>query len=362
MTPIFQQHAKRIHAFGYKSSLFRSYTTLWSPEARSQTLQVRIEAALHPSQPLLHQWQQQEKQLYIKHPSESNRFSQELEASKRMVEKKVCTLLAKDYAARLHLIESVLGLEEAEKFFKSIPANMRDHSIYATLLTLYTKSEKTLDKSEPTFKKMRELGLLSNPSPFNSMMSLYSQLGKPNMVGNLLYEMVEDSKVKPENVTANHVLKAYAAVPDVKAMHMFMRMWVGEEGLKLEREMAKAYVRVYSEMYGGNAREMLRTLWDECKKSEEGYDQTVSSFSKLLDDVEGEEDMFGEWKENKHDVRELVTKRSMMLLHLLNLLCILVTLSLPSFVCPPILSIPLVVLSVIMTHISITQLLRFIFF
>ncbi|XP_019094290.1 PREDICTED: putative pentatricopeptide repeat-containing protein At1g43010, partial [Camelina sativa] len=289
MTPIIQQHAMRILACGYKSSLFRSYATLWSPEA-SLTPQVRIKAPLHPSQPLLHHW---EKQLLIKNLPNSSRFSQELEALKRMVEKKVCTLLAKDYAARLHLIESVLsGLEEAENFFKSIPANMRDqYSIYATLLTLYTKSEKTLDKSESTFKKMRELGLLSNPSPFNSMMSLYSHLGKPNMVDKLLYEMVEGSKVKPNNVTANHVLKAYAAVPDVKAMHMFMRMCVGEEGLKVDRdtivEMAKAYVRVYPEMYGGNAREMLRTLLDECKKSEGGYDQTVSSFSKL-DDVEGE--------------------------------------------------------------------------
>ncbi|XP_010484542.1 PREDICTED: putative pentatricopeptide repeat-containing protein At1g43010 [Camelina sativa] len=176
MTPIFQQHAQRIHAFGYKSSLFLWYTTLWPPEARSQTLQVRIKVPLHSSQPLLNQWQQQEKQLLIKSLPDTSRFSQELEASKRTVEKKVCTLLAKDYAARLHLIESVLGLEEAEKFFKSTP-------IYATLLTLYTKYEKTLEKSESTFKKMRELGLLSNPSPFNSMISLYSQLGKPNMVG-----------------------------------------------------------------------------------------------------------------------------------------------------------------------------------
>lgn len=47
-----------------------------------------------------------------------------------MGEENVCTLFPKDYAAELHLIEKVLGLEEAEKFFKSIPGNMRDYSVY----------------------------------------------------------------------------------------------------------------------------------------------------------------------------------------------------------------------------------------
>ncbi|EOA37755.1 hypothetical protein CARUB_v10012579mg [Capsella rubella] len=131
-----------------------------------------------------------------------------------MGEEKVCT-------AHLHLTETVLGLEETEKFFKTIPSNMRDYSVYSTLLTSYTRSEKTLDKAESTFKKMRELGFLWKSSRFNSMISLYSQLGKGNMVDKL-----------------------------------FMRRWVDEEGIKLERdtvaEMANAYVRVCSEMYYGN--------------------------------------------------------------------------------------------------------------
>ncbi|KAL9855358.1 hypothetical protein AtNW77_Chr1g0004561 [Arabidopsis thaliana] len=292
MTPIFQQHAKRILACGYKSSLFRSYATLWSPEA-SQTLLIRIKASL----------QQHEKQLYtrglIKNLRDSDRFSQRRE---------VYTLFPKDYAARLYLIETLLGLEEADKFFKSIPSNMID---YSTLLTSYARSD----------------------------------------------------DVKPDNVTANTVLKA-----DVKAIKMFMRMWVDEEGIKLERdrivEMAKVYVRVCLEMYGNvvwNARELLQTLWDDFKKCEEVYRTAVISLSKL-DDVEGAEDIYGEGKKKEQNVREQVTKKAMMLLHVLNLLLILVTLSLPFFVCPPNLSIPLVVLSVILTHISITRLLRFVFF
>ncbi|KAG7595876.1 hypothetical protein ISN44_As06g004120 [Arabidopsis suecica] len=225
-----------------------------------------------------------------------------------MGKEKVCTLFQKDYAARLYLIETLLGLEEADKFFKSIPSNMID---YSTLLTSYARSD----------------------------------------------------DVKPDNVTANTVLKA-----DVKAIKMFMRMWVDEEGIKLERdrivEMAKVYVRVCLEMYGNvvwNARELLQTLWDDFKKCEEVYRTAVISLSKL-DDVEGAEDIYGEGEKKEQNVREQVTKKAMMLLHVLNLLLILITLSLPFFVCPPNLSIPLVVLSVILTHISITKLLRFVFF
>ncbi|KAG7653111.1 hypothetical protein ISN44_As01g004170 [Arabidopsis suecica] len=310
MTPILQRHAKRI-----KSSLFRSYATLWSPEA-SQTPLIRIKVAFLPTQPVLHQWQQQEKQLYIgggliKNLRDSNPFSQQLKASKRMGKEKVCTLFPEDYAARFYLIETVLGLEEAEKFFKSIPSNMRDNSVYSMLLPSYTRSD----------------------------------------------------SVKPDTVTENTVLKV-----DVKAIKMFMRTWVDEEGIKLQRdtivEMAKVYVRVCSQMYRnvvGSAREVLQTLWDGFKKSEEVYRTAVSSLSKL-DDVEEAEDTYGEWKEDERDISEQVTKKSMMLLHVLNLLLILVTLSLPVFVCPPNLSIPLVVLSVMLTHISITRLLRFIIF
>ncbi|AAC98000.1 T7A14.13 [Arabidopsis thaliana] len=284
MTPILQQHAKRILACGYKSSLFRSYATLWSPEA-SQTLLIRVKASL----------QQHEKQLYTR-------------GLIRIFEIRIDFLKNANYAARLYLIETLLGLEEADKFFKSIPSNMID---YSTLLTSYARSD----------------------------------------------------DVKPDNVTANTVLKA-----DVKAIKMFMRMWVDEEGIKLERdrivEMAKVYVRVCLEIYGNvvwNARELLQTLWDDFKKCEEVYRTAVISLSKL-DDVEGAEDIYGEGEKKEQNVREQVTKKAMMLLHVLNLLLILITLSLPFFVCPPNLSIPLVVLSVILTHISITRLLRFVFF
>ncbi|KAL1209570.1 putative pentatricopeptide repeat-containing protein [Cardamine amara subsp. amara] len=202
---------------------------------------------------------------------------------------------------------------------------------------------------------MRELGFLLKPSPFNSMMSLYSQLGKRNMVNKLLYEM-EENKVKPDNVTANIFLKAYAAVSDVNAMEMFMRtMRVDEEGIKLKRDtmvaMAKAYVEVCSEgkaieMYGdvaGSAGE-VHTLWEVCKKkgkaSEEEYRRVISSLLKL-DDFEGAEKIYGEWRKKAHEL-ELV-KIKIILLNFVSMILLLAALIVPFYIFPLFVSIILVV-------------------
>ncbi|KAF2597489.1 hypothetical protein F2Q68_00012581 [Brassica cretica] len=93
-------------------------------------------------------------------------------------------------------------------------------------------------------------------------------------------------------------------------METFMKMWSGEEGIKLEREtmvaVAKAYAKAGStkkaiEMYGGvsgSKREVYR-LRNECKKNEklenDGCKTVIGSLLKL-DDVEGAEKVYGEWK------------------------------------------------------------------
>lgn len=89
---------------------------------------------------------------------------------------RVYTLFPEDMASRVLLIDTVLGLKEAEKFFETIPETMKDFTVYNTLLTLYTRSNNTLVKAEAVFETMRELGFLLKPSPFNLMLSLYSPL------------------------------------------------------------------------------------------------------------------------------------------------------------------------------------------
>ncbi|KAL9828340.1 putative tetratricopeptide-like helical domain superfamily [Arabidopsis thaliana] len=257
----------------------------------------------------------------IKNLRDSNQLSKALEASTWMCQKKVFNLFSEDYATRLHLTEKVLGLEEAEKFFESsIPENMKDYSVYDTLLSCYARSSNTQSKAEAVFEKMRELGLLSKLSPFNSLISLYSGQGKLSVVNILLCDM-KHKNIEPDIVTRNNVLRANEYMLAIDSMEKYKREWDGDDykETKLEKrtidDMSKAYeiagVRLKPELIlkaieiTGSEKEVHR-LWNEYKEkakteiSNEGYRIMISSLLKF-DDVKGAEEMYGEWQPQGSD-------------------------------------------------------------
>ncbi|KFK44735.1 hypothetical protein AALP_AA1G296100 [Arabis alpina] len=151
---------------------------------------------------------------------------------------------------------------------------------------------------------MRELGLLLKPSPFNSMLSLTSQ---HTMVKEILREM-EQNKVEPDILTVNKVLKVFAAESKVEAMETFMSTWSGENGIKLERgtlvAMAKAYdksgsivkaIEMFGNLGGSKRRVSIFGTSTREKVEDDGYRSVISSLLKL-DDVQGAENIYGEWK------------------------------------------------------------------
>ncbi|KAG7630837.1 Pentatricopeptide repeat [Arabidopsis suecica] len=311
-----QRHAKRILAYSNRPRFFCSYTngTLSSP-ARNQTLQSRIEAASHQKAEIttvLEQWlqlqQQQGKQLnpsllrgIVEKLRSSNRPRQALEVSDWMVEQKIYNL-PEDFSARFHLTEKVLNLEEAEKFFESIPENMRFESMYNSLLRSYARQsgEKALKKAESIFKKMKKLGLLLRPSPYNSMTSLYSSLGNRDKVDEILREMKENN-VELDNVTVNNALRVYAAVSDVATMDKFLadrKEITRLDGLTM-LAMAKAYelMSLYGE--AGEIEDVYR-VWDKYKatreKDNEGFRTLIGSLLKLGDTKGAEKIYYNEWE------------------------------------------------------------------
>ncbi|VVA97220.1 unnamed protein product [Arabis nemorensis] len=273
-----------------------------------------------PITPLLEEWGNQVKPSdlrdLIKNLSDSNQFSKALEASSWMCEKGVANIFPEDYAARFHLIEKVLGLEEAEKFFKtSIPENMKNYSVYATFLTSYTRSCKTVNKAESTFEKMRELGFLYRLSPFNSMISLYIELRKRSKVNKLLVEM-KDNNIEPDNVTKNNVLRVNAYVLAIESMEKHMSEWVGDEKLKLEVKTMDVMAMAY-EIEGLTlkaieitpSKNQVYRLWNEYKKKgereiktssfwNEGYQSVIRALLKLKD-LKGAEEVYGEWNSSE---------------------------------------------------------------
>ncbi|ESQ39653.1 hypothetical protein EUTSA_v10001237mg [Eutrema salsugineum] len=211
-TQILQQQTRRL--LSNRSCFFRSFETLSDPNGTPLSRWKQEQHHVKPS----------DLRSSIKNLCDSKKFSKALEASKWMGEQNVFEIFPEDYTARFHLVENLLGLEEAEK----------DYSVYATLLSSYTRSKKEVDKAESTFEKMRELGFLLKPFLYNSMISLYGQLQNQDMVGKLVHEMLENN-VEMDGPTVNSVL----------SMEGF-KTWVAEQEIKIERGTIVAMERAFT--------------------------------------------------------------------------------------------------------------------
>ncbi|KAL1218698.1 putative pentatricopeptide repeat-containing protein [Cardamine amara subsp. amara] len=246
----------------------RFSVTLTSPEL-NDTLHSRVMARGRERwkvTPPLDEWLKQGKEInptelrcLINALCESQRFDHALQVSEWITKRGVFNLSPEDFAYRLYLVEIRSGLKEADKFFKSIPENMRDDSVYNTLLSLYTKSKNTRHEAEAIYQKMREQNILSKPYPYYNMIALYGLLGERNMVDEIVRQMKENGVEHDKILTANNVLKAYASIPDVEVMEKFMM------GLEVEEprfvlawqtgiSVAKAYLK------GGSSKKAIEML------------------------------------------------------------------------------------------------------
>ncbi|TYJ05213.1 hypothetical protein E1A91_A12G149700v1 [Gossypium mustelinum] len=100
-------------------------------------------------------------QTIIRHLCSFGRFKQALEVSEFMSEEMRYGISVGDMAVRLDLILKVHGVEQAEKYFDSLPDTMRTFQVYGALLNCYAH-HKCLEKEEATVQIMRESRLLSN--------------------------------------------------------------------------------------------------------------------------------------------------------------------------------------------------------
>ncbi|KAH6817772.1 hypothetical protein C2S51_001375 [Perilla frutescens var. frutescens] len=111
-------------------------------------------------------------------------------------------------AIQLDLISKVHGLKQAENFFNSLGESLRVFPVYSALLNCYAADAKSLEKTEATFEKLRKWNV---PSilPYNTMMTLYSQMGMHEKLDSLMQE-VESKGIDYNAVTYNIRLNAYA--------------------------------------------------------------------------------------------------------------------------------------------------------
>lgn len=235
-----------------------------------------------------------------------------------------------DIAVRLDLISKVHGLDEAEKYFASIPDSSNGYQTYGALLNCYAE-KKYFEKAEAIFKKMGELDFVKNPLPYNVMLKLYSQVGKHEKLDNLMQEM-ERNSIKCDKFTFNIRLNDYIATSDIEGMEKllskmeadplvimdwnayvivangYLKAGQFEKALTMLRKSEKlisnqarrfAYEQLLT-LYGamGNKNEVYR-VWNLYKNMgilyNSGYVSLLSSLLKL-DDIDGAEKLLEEWE------------------------------------------------------------------
>ncbi|KAA3462560.1 pentatricopeptide repeat-containing protein mitochondrial-like [Gossypium australe] len=222
-----------------------------------------------------------------------------------------------DMAVRLDLISKVHGVEQAEKYFDSIPDTMRTFQVYGALLNCYAH-HKCLEKTEATFKLCGNRGLLRNAISYNVMLNLYSRLGKHDKLDVLMQEMKEKG-IKHDAFTNNIRLNAYASSSDIDGMQKFLTTIENDVEVSLDWHAyvaaASAYLKARATSYSGIKKacfEIFLTLYTNLGRKDDvyriwrlygnlgkfcnsGYLCRISSLVKL-DDLDGAERILAEWE------------------------------------------------------------------
>ncbi|KAJ4837316.1 hypothetical protein Tsubulata_031456 [Turnera subulata] len=288
--------------------------------------------------PVVHKWLEEgnnltrsKLQFIIKQLRKFHRFNHALEVSQWMDENKPEGYVQSsgDLAIRLDLLSKVHGLEEAERFFDAIPDHLRSSPVYGALLNSYVH-ERCLEKAEAHLQKMRELGFLDSPLPYNVMLSFYSKMGKYEEMNVLMQEMGMKA-IDFDLFTYNIQLNAYVTTSNVEEIEkVLMRMeadplitmdWNAyataakgylkaglvdkavpmlrrSEQLIRGKDRKLAYEIILTSYAAAGNKEEVYRVWNLCKLvgkfHNSSYLSMVSALLKL-DDVEGAESIWDEW-------------------------------------------------------------------
>ncbi|KAG1355128.1 pentatricopeptide repeat-containing protein, mitochondrial [Cocos nucifera] len=233
-----------------------------------------------------------------------------------------------DLAYRLQLINKVHGLEHTENYFNNISSQLKLYQPYGALLKCYAE-EKSVEKAEALFEKMKESNMLSSFG-YNMLMKLYSDIGELGKIDATFQEM-EEKGILPNFFTYNILMEAYANTCNINGMEKILKRMRDPEvpaNWHIYAVAAKGYVKiglmdkalaalkksekripqkkgrvaygfilsVYADI--GNKDEVHR-VWNSCKAREKlsnsMYMCMISALLKL-DDIEGAEAILKEWE------------------------------------------------------------------
>ncbi|GKB76873.1 pentatricopeptide repeat-containing protein [Tanacetum coccineum] len=286
--------------------------------------------------PILDQWEKEGKTVrsqhliaIIKSLHKFNSYTHALQLSEWMSHRKP-NLQPAGVAVHLDLVSRVKGLEEAEKYFNSLPEEVKNLQVYGALLNCYATT-KSVEKAEAIAEKMKQRGVMTTLS-YNSMLCLYNKIAANEKLDRVYQEMKEMG-IACDKPTYYIRLNAYAAASNIDGMEKVLKNMEENSSLSVDWNTyviaSGGYLKagLYDKAY-----EMLRTsewlihgnskgaaweillrmyaslgkkddvyrIWDLYKASgskvyNRGYSAIVNALVKL-DDIDGAEKLLAEWE------------------------------------------------------------------
>ncbi|XP_039069312.1 pentatricopeptide repeat-containing protein At2g20710, mitochondrial-like [Hibiscus syriacus] len=316
------------------------------PSKPPDTLHTRVSLFGDPKAsvvPVLNQWleggkpmEQSTLRVIIRHLLNFLRYKHALEVWEYMSEEMKYNISVGDMAVRLDLISKVHGVDQAEKYFNSLPDAMRTLQVHGALLNCYANAanfanHEILEKAEDTFKIMRESGLPIFSVSYNVMLDLYRRGFKCRKLNALMQEMT-DKGMKPDAGTNIIWLDVYASSNYIEGMEKFLatiekdakismdwHVYVIASNVYSKAELTEKALRMLSkaeqlvsQSSRKHAYEVLLTVYADLGRKEDvyriwnlyrnmwkffnsGYLCMISSLVKL-DDLDGAEKVLVEWE------------------------------------------------------------------
>ncbi|KAL2934907.1 hypothetical protein RDABS01_018026 [Bienertia sinuspersici] len=186
----------------------------------------------------------------------------------------------------LNLICKVKGIDEAEKYFDSLPPNAKKGSTYGSLLNCYC-SEKMTEKALALFEKMDEMNYANNNMAFTNLMCLYVKVNQPEKVPPLVEEM------KRRNIPIGLVsymtwIQSYACFNDLKGIERVMDEVKKQESVKNEWKLyssfASAYIKAGQYAKADSSLKRVEEILDNLNNPDRiAYDHLISLYASVGD-------------------------------------------------------------------------------
>ncbi|OMO80264.1 hypothetical protein CCACVL1_13049 [Corchorus capsularis] len=272
---------------GIRIILARTYWSTENPVTRDD-LYFRINAVTDPHcsvTPVLQKWiegrshvKESELRRIIRSLRSRRRYSHALEVSQWM-SSNGSRFSSGDSAVQLDLIGRVHGLISAKSFFYSLKEEDKSVQTYSALLNCYVQ-EGLVDEALSLVKKMKEMGFLTSPLPYNDIMCLYTKTGQHEKVPDVLSEMKRNG-VSPDIFSYRVCMNSYGARADYNSMGKVLEEMNSRRDIKRDWLTYSVVANYYIK---GGLKEMGIYYLKECEKlckTAEGFNFLISSYATL---------------------------------------------------------------------------------